>query len=833
MHPTRFASLSLSLLLVASLSSAAPRRDVEPRAHDLDAALEGVGALHADLQAPPPTAEEVLVARLEQMGASSDAAWEVVARLAPWQATAQAGDAGLDLSDLAASSLANLGISEDALPKAARLADAYVMGRPVSLEGIDLPGNLRERIGQLQADGIGAEMAAWLARQELAASQASADPAERMASALALLDVSNGVRARLSTTLRTTGATSLDVGAYEHVVGFDAPEVSPIAPTAACSSCPMFQYGTFVPGQNWASHLSAIGPDDCRVYRFSVTSGRNYRFTLCEGGGTANFTAAIESSTYQGNVCGAGPSGVTCSGTRAVLDYTATYTGFFFVKVRNLNVGGSGYSYRLAYADLSPACKSCPAYDYGAFTPGANYQTHSSSIGFQQCRVYKFLATIGRTYRFTLCPTDSSGIPTGATTSFQALVTARGADCSPIGGPSRSPCDSDHEIDVTATSSFIYVEVGSESGDFGTFTLAYRDLARCASCPASDFGAFTPTTTYQRHSSSIAQDKCRLYKFLVTAGVAYRFVTCATDLDGNAAGGAAGFDTVLDAYNPACEFLAANDDGCGFPSSHLDIVPSYTGALFIRVRGFSQWDAGSYTLAYRRTAGACRACGTYDVAAPPPTPSYQTLPPSTVELDGGCRMYRFYLLPAYSYRFTLCDPDSDGDPTGASATFDSVIEMMNTGCSLVASNDDACGWTSELDYTPTGPGYHWVRVRGASPSDAGSFVLAFKRRPLTPACGGTFDIAVSGPGFLDETEWALTSDGGALLGSGGPYGFGTSNAASVAVADGDAPVDFAINTVGFFSDNIASWSVSCNGTLLASGFIGGGSVDGATDLCCP
>jgi len=748
---------SLFLLTAASLALAAPRRDATIRAHEAATpAVEASGALDAYLQAPPPTAEEALAQRLVQMGATQDAAWEAVAALAPWQVAAQSGDGSVVAAELGAATVANIGVREDRLAKAAQLAEAYLLGRPVSLEGVDIPESLRARIGDLQAEGVGPEMAAWLARQELAASQSSIDAALRLDASLALLDVDDDVRARLSAALIGAAAGGVADGNERVVFGGSGADIPPAVPNAACSSCPNYQYGTFIPTQNWATHLSSIGFNDCRVYRFSLTAGKTYRFTLCEGGGTANFSAAIESSSYQSQVCAVGPNGIACGGSLSMLDYTPTYTGFFFVKVRNLNMAGAGYSFRLAYRDTTPQCLSCPASNFGPLVPSPAYQTHSSSIGPLECRVYKFSVTANKTYRFTLCPTDSSGVASGASSAFAATLTARNASCALIGAAAPAPCNPGEEIDVTPTGTTIYVEVRGDSiADVGAYTLAYRDLARCANCPASDFGPFVPTTTYQTHASSIAADKCKLYKFNVVAGKTYRFTTAVFDCDGSLTGGSTNFDAVLEAYNSACAFLgSADDNGCFPGAEELDITPAYSGALYVRVKGFSPSDSGTYGLAYRDTEGFCRRCSSYDAAAPPPALAYQTMPASNVELNGGCRIYRFFLTVGNAYRFTFCDPDSAGITSGAFATFDTVLEMMNPSCTVVASDDDTCGLSSELDFTPTVTGFHYLRVRGFSGADAGPFALAYRQfAGACKSCPG-FDYGPFTPGQYWQTHAA-------------------------------------------------------------------------------
>ncbi len=70
---------------------------------------------------------------------------------------------------------------------------------------------------------------------------------------------------------------------------------------------------------------------------------------------------------------------------------------------------------------------------------------------------------------------------------------------------------------------------------------------------------------------------------------------------------------------------------------------------------------------------------------------------------------------------------------------------------MVASNDDACGSLSQIDYTPTSSGYYYLKVRGYGTS-SGSYTLAYRYQtpcetPGTPTTYTPTGITSSGASF--------------------------------------------------------------------------------------
>lgn len=115
--------------------------------------------------------------------------------------------------------------------------------------------------------------------------------------------------------------------------------------------------------------------------------------------------------------------------------------------------------------------------------------------------------------------------------------------------------------------------------------------AQCTACPDSDF-SISPTQSWQTASSSIASNGCKVYAVAVTSGMSYTFKTGCYD------GASANFDTYLELYDGSCSILAYNDDACEEWRSQLDWTATFTGTVYVRVRGYSS-AFGDYTMAYQ------------------------------------------------------------------------------------------------------------------------------------------------------------------------------------------------------------------------------------------
>jgi hypothetical protein len=86
---------------------------------------------------------------------------------------------------------------------------------------------------------------------------------------------------------------------------------------------------------------------------------------------------------------------------------------------------------------------------------------------------------------------------------------------------------------------------------------------------------------------------------------------------------------------------------------------------------------------------------------------------------------------------------------------------------------------------------------------------------------GNLVVTISSSGFLDETSWTLVNNLGTTIGSGGAYGSGTTNVIPIGNS-ANGPYNFSIETQGTFNDNTATYSITCDGTVILSGSLLGG-----------
>ncbi|MCH2230957.1 MAG: HYR domain-containing protein [Crocinitomicaceae bacterium] len=93
---------------------------------------------------------------------------------------------------------------------------------------------------------------------------------------------------------------------------------------------------------------------------------------------------------------------------------------------------------------------------------------------------------------------------------------------------------------------------------------------------------------------------------------------------------------------------------------------------------------------------------------------------------------------------------------------------------------------------------------------------------ICPTDISNFEVVIDYPQYGDEIVWSLVNNLGVTVLSGGPYGFGGTNTSSVSL-NSDGPFTFNLTTAGFYNDNIANWSVNCNGTSAAVGTTSNGA----------
>ncbi|MBM3435237.1 MAG: hypothetical protein FJY07_03345, partial [Bacteroidetes bacterium] len=362
-------------------------------------------------------------------------------------------------------------------------------------------------------------------------------------------------------------------------------------------------------------------------------------------------------------------------------------------------------------------CLTCPSYDYN-ISALTSFQTHTSSIVSNGCRIYLLFVSENSTYTF------KTGCGDGATAAFDTYLELYNYACVFTAG-NDDGCESYRSIITwTATySGYAYLKVrGYNSSNFGTYTLAYKSDPICYSCPSYEY-SIGPGNSYQTHSSSISSSGCRMYYIYVTSGNQYTFKTGCGD------GATADFDTYIELYNSSCGLITANDDGCESNRSIINWTATYTGAAYLKVRGYSIY-FGNYTLAYRGfDPNLCQTCPSYDYIISPNS-FYQTH--SSSILSDGCKIYAVNVTSGRQYTFKT------GCGQGATAAFDTYLELMNSGCSTLAADDDGCESNrSIITWTSTFTGTAYLKVRGYNSAAYGSYTMAYNENVLPNVWLGT------------------------------------------------------------------------------------------------
>ncbi len=142
--------------------------------------------------------------------------------------------------------------------------------------------------------------------------------------------------------------------------------------------------------------------------------------------------------------------------------------------------------------------------------------------------------------------------------------------------------------------------------------------------------------------------------------------------------------------------------------------------------------------AYRSAATInCIECPGYNFTINPGN-SWSTHSSSIV--SGGCKIYRVAVEKGKTYTFKT------GCGNGATANFDTFLELLNDNCTQLAANDDGCeDYRSIITWMAPYTGYAYVKVRGWG-SASGTYTMAYQR---------TDDLTWTG---LFTTSWHLAAN---------------------------------------------------------------------------
>ncbi len=246
----------------------------------------------------------------------------------------------------------------------------------------------------------------------------------------------------------------------------------------------------------------------------------------------------------------------------------------------------------------------------------------------------------------------------------------------------------------------------------------------------------------------------------------------------------------------------------------------------------------------------------------PQTVTFPITPTSTLQYtpsySSGVVLFPFMATAGCTYTFSTCGQSS----------IDTYLRLHNSAYTLLGAWDDQCALQSTFTWTCPTAGQYYVHLsRYVCTALTAATTMSYVVSCPTPPCnnpvvnagpdvvicagqstqlngavsagtgtgtGGSassITITLSGTGFLDETSWNLNNAAGTSVGSGGPYTFATTNTVTLTNV-GTGPYSFSLETQGFFNDNNATYTISCNGTVVNTGSIAGGQTTTASVTGC-
>ena len=143
--------------------------------------------------------------------------------------------------------------------------------------------------------------------------------------------------------------------------------------------------------------------------------------------------------------------------------------------------------------------------------------------------------------------------------------------------------------------------------------------------------------------------------------------------------------------------------------------------------------------AYRSTIVDCRPCPEFDFDIVT-TASWQTHSAS-IQGNYDCKIYRIPVTSGNLYTFkTGC-----GD--GASASFNTFLELYDEDCFMMAYNDDGCAGNASIVYSHFNyTGYAYLKVRSDT-TGSGAFTIAYMHEPFFDPCTNITYVGGTGPAF--------------------------------------------------------------------------------------
>lgn len=232
-------------------------------------------------------------------------------------------------------------------------------------------------------------------------------------------------------------------------------------------------------------------------------------------------------------------------------------------------------------------CITCPGYNF-TITPSSSWNTHSSSIVSNGCKVYRFTAIAGRTYIF------KTGCGDGATANFDTQLQLLSNNCNQVAFDDDG-CESNRsKIEWVATyDGYAYLLVRGYNTASGSYTLAYHRPLGCNSSTQYPTATLTAENFWKYQTGIYAGEFSR---FNVTSGTTYHWSLCSQH------GGDASYDSQLTLrHGSTNSIIAYSDDECGNGfDAFISWTADFTGTVKAVVNKYScQGENTSTRLGYK------------------------------------------------------------------------------------------------------------------------------------------------------------------------------------------------------------------------------------------
>jgi len=242
-----------------------------------------------------------------------------------------------------------------------------------------------------------------------------------------------------------------------------------------------------VSAYNWTS-TSAYPPQGGTTYYWTVKSfacGQNSNYSSVRSFTVANQSTNYTITTSSNPTVGGGTSGngTYAAGQNRTVTATANsgYTFSNWTENGNVISTNSSYSFilnsnRNLVANFTQQSNwtECPNYNF-SLSNNSNWNTHSSSIGYMENKIYRFLVSPGKTYTF------KTGCGDGATASFNTVLNLLNFNCNSIIADDNSCEQQRSSIEWTCNYSstgwaYLMVRGFIPTSNYGNYTLAYREI---------------------------------------------------------------------------------------------------------------------------------------------------------------------------------------------------------------------------------------------------------------------------------------------------------------------------------------------------------------------